>query len=81
MTRPVRDSHLAWGIILGYELGARDGELLSQAFGQRHRVLSTVWIFYTAAHCAALLPPQVDVYHLGALVMRRGVRHLIRRIP
>lgn len=63
----MRAAERAWvalGVgVLGYELLARDGELLSHQVDrwlEKHPVLTTAAVALTAAHLLNLLPPRVD---------------------
>ena len=61
--RRLRPSHIAWTFIVTYEVLAREGELLSNAFDDTKRPwLTRAAIIYTALHCANLLPERLDIY-------------------
>lgn len=53
------------GLVTAYELTCPDGELLSEGVDralQKHPVLTTLAIGYTAAHLANILPEEVDLF-------------------
>lgn len=61
-------------IVVGYEIYAAPGELLSEAvdrFLARHPVLTRAAIMLVAAHLCNALPERVDPIHLLAVALRR----------
>ena len=60
-------------LVVGYELLAAPGELLSEAvdrFIERHPVLARTAILLVAAHLCNALPDRVDPIHLLAVALR-----------
>jgi hypothetical protein len=56
--------------ILGYEIAAPRGELLSEAvdrYRQRHPILVHTVVFYLAAHLTRLVPSHLDPLHRMAV--------------
>lgn len=75
----MRASQMAWLIlamgVIGYELLAKDNELLSHQVDRwlaAHPVVTTVAITSTAAHLLNLLPEPVDPWVIGMKLVRRG---------
>lgn len=67
----MRSSERAWIVlgvgILGYEVLAKEGELLSEQIDrwlERHRFFTTAAVMITAAHLLNWLPKRVDPFHL-----------------
>lgn len=75
LARQMRHADWAWGAlaaaVLGYELAAKPGELLSEGvdrYRQRHPVATASVIVYVALHLLRLWPSTFDPLHqLAAL--------------
>jgi hypothetical protein len=75
----VRSSERAWVVliigIVGYEILAKEGELLSEQIDrwlERHKLFTTAAITITAAHLLNWLPARLDPFHLVSSVRRSG---------